>query len=150
MATLTTHVLDSLRGTHAAGLGVTLHRIDASGARAEIFCAVTDAGGRLRKTVPFPAAAGPATFELAFQAADYFARAAAGNDSGSATGGDTVPGAAAEGGAMGNAAGDAVPVAAAGITEAVVRFVLADADAARHIPVILAPHGCSLWCSSAA
>ncbi|MDD9883925.1 MAG: hydroxyisourate hydrolase [Gammaproteobacteria bacterium] len=145
MATLTTHVLDSLRGTHAAGLGVTLHRIEASGARAEVFRTVTDAGGRLRKTVPFPAAAGPATFELAFQAADYFARAAAG--------GDTVPAAAAEGGAMGNAAGDAVPVvpgAAAGITEAVVRFVLANARAARHIPVILAPHGCSLWCSSAA
>ncbi|MDD9855784.1 MAG: hydroxyisourate hydrolase [Gammaproteobacteria bacterium] len=134
MATLTTHVLDSLRGTHAAGLGVTLHRIEASGARAEVFRTVTDAGGRLCKTVPFPAAAGPATFELAFHAADYFARAAAGNDSGNAAG-DAVP---------------AVPAAAAGITEAVVRFVLADADAARHIPVILAPHGCSLWCSSAA
>jgi len=142
VATLTTHVLDSLRGTHAAGLGVTLHRIEASGARAEVFRTVTDAGGRLCKTVPFPAAAGPATFELAFQAAEYFARAAAG--------GDTVPGAAADDGAMGNAAGDAVPGAAAGITEVVVRFVLADARAARHIPVILAPHGCSLWCSSAA
>ena len=135
MATLTTHVRDSLRGTHAAGLGVTLHRIEASGARAEVFRTVTDAGGRLRKTVPFPAAPGPATFELAFQAAEYFARAAAGDD-------DSV-----------NAAGDAVPAvagAAAAITEAVVRFVLADARAARHIPVILAPHGCSLWCSSAA
>lgn len=118
MATLTSHVLDSLRGTHAAGLGVTVHRIEPSGARAELFTAVTDAGGRLRASVPVTAAHAGMTFEMAFHAADYFARS---------------PGVDAAG----------------GIAEAVVRFRLAGPDAARHIPVILSPHGYSLWCSSA-
>lgn len=119
MATLTTHVLDSLRGTHAAGLGVTVYRIEPSGARTELFTSVTDTGGRLRLSVPVTAAHAGLTFEMAFHAADYFAR---------------QPGAAD---------------AAGGITEAVVRFRLAGPDAARHIPVMLSPHGYSLWCSGA-
>lgn len=119
MATLTTHVLDSLRGTHAAGLGVTLRRIEPSGARTELFSAVTDAGGRLRETVPVTAAHAGMTFEMAFHAAEYFARQPGGAD------------------------------AAGGLDEAVVRFRLAGPDAARHIPVMLSPHSYSLWCSSA-
>lgn len=120
MATLTTHVLDSLRGTHAAGLGVTVYRIEPSGARVELFSAVTDAGGRLRETVPVTAAHAGMIFEMAFHAADYFARQPGGADA-----------------------------AGGGLAEAVVRFRFAGPDAARHIPVMLSPHGYSLWCSSA-
>jgi len=117
VATLTTHVLDSLRGRHAAGLGVTAHRIEASGARSELFSAATDDGGRLRKTVQMKAADAGTLVEMTFHAADYFAR---------------QPGCAD---------------AAGGVTDATVRFRLPDPDGACHIPVMLSPHGYSLWCS---
>ncbi|MDD9857562.1 MAG: hydroxyisourate hydrolase [Gammaproteobacteria bacterium] len=122
MATLTTHVLDSLSGTHAAGLGVTLYRIEPAGGRTALFNAVTDAGGRLHKTVEVNAAHTGATCELVFQTADYFARQSA------------LPG---------------VVTAHPGILrEAALRFVMPDPDGAYHIPMMLAPSSVSVWCSS--
>ena len=47
MATLSTHTLNSVDGTHAGGISVTLTRIDADGRRTELFRQATDEGGRL-------------------------------------------------------------------------------------------------------
>jgi len=121
VATLTTHVLDSTSGTHAAGLGVTLYRIEPAGGRTVLFEAVTDAGGRLHQSVEMDAAHAGATCELVFQTADYFARQ------------PPPPG------------GVAAPPGI--LRQAAVRFVMPDPRGAYHIPMMLAPSGVSVWCS---
>ncbi|QLY32203.1 hydroxyisourate hydrolase [Nocardia huaxiensis] len=66
MSTLSTHVLDAVRGTPAAGIGVTL--LDAGGT--ESASGTTDADGRI-------AALGgeltPGTYRLRFDTGPYFA-----------------------------------------------------------------------------
>ena len=122
MATLTTHILDSVNGTHAAGVGVALYRVDSSGERTTLFNAATDSGGRLRQVIEMGAAPDAAdagvTCELVFQVADYFARQPA----------------------MGVGAGI--------LREAVFRFSLPDPDGAYHIPMMMAPNSYSVWCSN--
>jgi 5-hydroxyisourate hydrolase len=51
MATVSSHTLSSVDGTHAGGIGVALHRLDPSGARVTLFETATDEGGRLSETV---------------------------------------------------------------------------------------------------
>ena len=46
---LSTHVLDTMRGTPAAGLEVTLHRREPDGDWTEIAQAVTDSEGRVSR-----------------------------------------------------------------------------------------------------
>ena len=73
MATVSTHILDSQSGAHAAGVGVALYRIEPNGARTLLFDAATDAGGRLRQTLPADGCEAGMRCELVFQSADYFA-----------------------------------------------------------------------------
>ena len=123
MATLTTHVLDSVNGTHAAGVGITLYRIFPSGERTELFNAATDVDGRLRETVTLQAADAGITCELVFQIADYFARQAAHN----------------------------TPLPHESILrEAAFRFCLPDPDGTYHLPMMMAPNSCSVWCANSA
>ena len=51
MATLTTHTLNSVDGTHADGIPVSLFRLEADGSRTELFKSATDDGGRLSQEV---------------------------------------------------------------------------------------------------
>ena len=51
MATVTTHTLNSVHGTHAGGIAVSLLRISHDGKRDVVFESETDAGGRLSKIV---------------------------------------------------------------------------------------------------
>ena len=121
MATLTTHVLDSVNGTHAAGVGITLYRIAPSGERTALFNAATDAEGRLRETVVLDAADTGIICELVFQVADYFARQAAHNT--------LLP-------------DESI------LREAAFRFCLPDPDGAYHLPMMMAPNSCSVWCAN--
>ncbi len=120
MATVTTHLLNSVTGDHAAGVRADLYRIDAAGTRTALFSAVTDAGGRLRATVtPDMAHADTETAcELVLHIAEYFARQPV------QPGGMRI------------------------LREAVVRFVMPDPEGAYHIPMMLAPNSYSLWCSN--
>ena len=45
---ISTHVLDTMRGTPAAGLAVVLHRREPDGDWREVAQAVTDSDGRVR------------------------------------------------------------------------------------------------------
>ncbi|GAB4589482.1 hydroxyisourate hydrolase [Nocardia sp. IFM 10818] len=66
MSSLSTHVLDAVRGTPAAGISVTL--FEASGA--ELTTGVTDADGRIAALAgDLPAG----TYRLSFGTGDYFA-----------------------------------------------------------------------------
>ncbi len=69
---LSTHVLDTMRGTPAAGLEVTLSRRKADGDWSEIAQAVTDADGRVRNFSEQTLDAGD--YSLCFATQQYFER----------------------------------------------------------------------------
>ncbi|MFC9896784.1 hydroxyisourate hydrolase [Nocardia sp. NPDC127579] len=65
MSTLSTHVLDAVRGVPAAGIAVALY----DGAE-QLAAAVTDTDGRIGALGP---ALGPGTYRLVFDTGGYFA-----------------------------------------------------------------------------
>lgn len=70
--TLSTHVLDTTAGVPAAGVGVTLYRLD-DGARSELAASETNADGRIAS--PFGGELDDGWYELVFEVGDYYARA---------------------------------------------------------------------------
>lgn len=70
MGRLTTHVLDTARGRPAAGLGVTLFRLD--GGRREVARAVTNADGRCDRPLLEGSAFEAGEYELVFAAGPWF------------------------------------------------------------------------------
>ncbi|MFN0163903.1 MAG: hydroxyisourate hydrolase [Burkholderiales bacterium] len=118
MATLTTHTLNSVDGTHAGSVGVSLYRVAPDGSRQVIFEAETDAGGRLSQRIAEDQVDPTAAYELVFQTGAYFA---ARNLS--------LPGLRLQ-------------------KEAVIRFCMPDPAAAYHMPLVMAPNGYSVWLSS--
>ncbi|MBP6853257.1 MAG: hydroxyisourate hydrolase [Rhodoferax sp.] len=118
MATLSTHTLNSVDGTHAGHVGVSLVRIAPDGARVEVFSKSTDAGGRLSERIDAAQIDAAADYEMVFQTGAYFA-----------TRGLVLPGLRLQ-------------------KEVVVRFCIPDPDAAYHMPLVMAPNGYSVWLSS--
>jgi len=118
MATVSSHTLNSVDGTHAGGIAVTLSRIAPGGARSEVFSVQTDDGGRLSQEVILGAEDSEAHYELVFQSGDYFAA-------------QDFP-----------AGGLQI------LREVVIRFTMPDAQARYHIPLMLAPNSYSVWWSS--
>ena len=70
MGRLTTHVLDTARGTPAEGLRIELFRLDGAG-RTPIAEAVTNADGRTDAPILPEADFAPGIYELVFFAGDY-------------------------------------------------------------------------------
>ena len=75
MGRITTHVLDTAAGRPAAGLKITLTRLD--GAPKVISEAVTNADGRCDKPLLEGAAFAAGEYELTFHVGDYFRRVGA-------------------------------------------------------------------------
>ena len=72
VSAITTHVLDTARGTPAAGVPVRLERVSGPGAGPEeIGRASTDADGRVHDLGPERLR--PGTYRLVFGTAEYFA-----------------------------------------------------------------------------
>ncbi|HKW72056.1 MAG TPA: hydroxyisourate hydrolase [Candidatus Dormibacteraeota bacterium] len=69
---ISTHVLDTMRGTPAAGLGVALHRREPDGDWKELGTAETDADGRVQQM--FAEELEPAEYRLEFDTRPYFER----------------------------------------------------------------------------
>ena len=67
---LTTHVLDTGRGCPAAGLKITLYRLDGA-ARVPVAEAVTNADGRCDAPILPAGRFAPGVYELVFAAGDY-------------------------------------------------------------------------------
>lgn len=118
MATLSTHTLNSVDGTHAGHVGITLSRISPDGVRTLVFSKATDAGGRLSEQVDIAIADASVQYELVFQTGAYFA-------------GQGLP-----------AKGMRI------MEEVVLRFHMPDPDAAYHMPLMIAPNSYSAWWSS--
>lgn len=117
MATLTSHTLNAVDGTHAAGVAVALYRVLPSEKRLEVFSTVTDEGGRIAETVDTAIAGPDAVFELVFATGAYFDEM-------------RLP-----------------PAGLKPVRQVVIRLEMPDPDARYHIPVILAPNGYSVWWS---
>ncbi len=118
MATLTTHTLNSVDGTHAGQVGVSLFRVTPDGSRLPVFEAATDAGGRLNQHIAPADVDSTADYELVFQTGAYFA-----------TRGLPLTGLRIQ-------------------KEVVIRFCMPDPEAAYHMPLVMAPNGYSVWLSS--
>ena len=69
---ISTHVLDTMRGTPAAGLEVTLSRREADGDWTDVAHSVTDADGRVREISEDDLEAGD--YRLVFATQRYFER----------------------------------------------------------------------------
>jgi len=118
MAIISSHTLNSVDGTHAGGIDVTLFRFDPSGARSAIFKTKTDDGGRLSETIAVSEVEKASRYELVFQTGAYFSA-------------QRIP-----------VAGMQI------MPEIVIRFAIPDPDARYHIPLMLAPNSYSVWWSS--
>lgn len=70
MGRLSTHVLDTARGKPAAGVRITLYRLDGA-ARQVVAETVTNADGRSDRPLLADAALTAGVYELEFQAGDY-------------------------------------------------------------------------------
>ncbi len=117
MATLSSHTLNSVDGTHAGGIPLSLSRIEADGRRTELLRGATDEGGRFSDEVDLAGADREAEYELVLETGGYFqARGQAGPET-------QICG------------------------SVVVRFVMPDPDARYHIPMMLAPNSHSVWTS---
>lgn len=118
MAIVSSHTLNSVDGTHAGGIAVTLTRISADGSRTDLFNSATDDGGRFSEELDASLIETDATYEMVLATGPYFdARSL------SVSGGKFL-------------------------REVVVRFEMPDATARYHIPFMLAPHSYSVWFSS--
>lgn len=117
MALLSTHTLNSVDGSHAGGIALSLARIEPDGRRTEVMNGSTDDGGRFSEEITLTEADTKATFELVLQTGAYF-------DEKGAT---------------------AMPMQIC--PETVIRFRMPDPEARYHIPMMLAPNSHSVWWS---
>ena len=76
--TISTHVLDTERGVPAAGVHVTLYRLDVAAAPLRMTQALTDADGRIRDLLERPLTAGEyrLEFDVAHEDGSFFTRIA--------------------------------------------------------------------------
>lgn len=77
--TISTHILDTERGVPAAGVRVTLYRLDVGQAPIRMTQALTDADGRVHDLLERPLAAGSYRIEIGLADADdasFFTRVA--------------------------------------------------------------------------
>lgn len=75
MSTISTHVLDTALGKPAAGVPVTLERIDSSGSAMQLGKGTTDADGRLRNLLSPGHPLEPGNYRLHFDTGAYLTRA---------------------------------------------------------------------------
>jgi len=119
MATISSHVLDSVIGNHASHIRVECYRCSADGQSTRMFDVVASDEGRIAETVDVAAdKAGQETqYELVFHLADYYRKMQLPDD------GYQV------------------------LQTVVVRISLPVADDKYHLPIMMSPHSYSVWWS---
>jgi 5-hydroxyisourate hydrolase len=75
VSTISTHVLDTSLGRPAAGVPVSLERVDSAGVATQLGIGTTDSDGRLRTLLPADRSLEPGDYRLRFDTAAYLARA---------------------------------------------------------------------------
>jgi hydroxyisourate hydrolase len=115
MSGISTHMLDTARGRPAAGVPVTLSRLDASGAATLLASTMTNADGRTDQPLLGGGDVTVGRYELVFKVGAYFA--------------DLLPG------------GGALPF----LDEIPLRFAVADPQAHYHVPLLASPWSFSTY-----
>ena len=72
MATLSSHLLNSVDGTHASGVKVIIHQINSSGDKVIFFETETDDGGRILKDFELSNDDCNCDYEMIYKTSDYF------------------------------------------------------------------------------
>ena len=72
MATLSSHLLNSVNGTHASGVKVIINQINSSGEKEIFFQSETDNGGRILKDFELSNDDCNCDYEMIYKTADYF------------------------------------------------------------------------------
>jgi 5-hydroxyisourate hydrolase len=72
MATISSHVLNSVDGTHAGGVRVDCSRLADDGSAHQVFTVVSTEGGRISADIAVNAAHIGSVYELEFHLGDYF------------------------------------------------------------------------------
>ena len=72
MATLSSHLLNSVDGTHACGVRVIINQINSSGEKVIFFESETDNGGRILKDFDLSKDDCNCDYEMVCKTADYF------------------------------------------------------------------------------
>ena len=72
MATLSSHLLNSVDGTHACGVKVIINQINSSGEKVIFFESETDNGGRILKEFNLSKDDCNCDYEMVCKTADYF------------------------------------------------------------------------------
>ena len=72
MATLSSHLLNSVNGTHASGVKVIINQINSSGEKVIFFESETDNGGRILKDFDLSINDCNCDYEMVCKTADYF------------------------------------------------------------------------------
>ena len=117
MAIISTHTLNSVDGTHAAGIPVAIFCVSETDVRTTLLTGQTDAGGRFVQDLPAEDVDTNATHEMVLKIGSYFENQGLGDPDGRA------------------------------LDEVVVRFQMPDPDGRYHIPFMLAPNSYSVWSS---
>ena len=74
MATLSSHLLNSVDGTHACGVKVIINQINSSGEKVIFFESETDNGGRILKDFDLSKDDCNCDYEMVCKTADYFSK----------------------------------------------------------------------------
>ena len=72
MATLSSHLLNSVNGTHASGVSVVINQINPSGDKKIFFETKTDESGRILKDFELTSEDCACEYEMVCKTADYF------------------------------------------------------------------------------
>lgn len=115
MAGLTTHVLDTMHGSPAAGVAVRLFRLDAGDAHAPLAATCTNADGRTDRPLLDAAALAAGRYRLEFDVAAYY---------------------------RGRGVALADPPF---LDSVAIEFGIADAMAHYHVPLLVSPYGYSTY-----
>ena len=117
MATVSSHILDSVSGASAVGIRVALYRIGDAAEKLVVFDVTSDAEGRVVESVEVDESNSQCEYELVFHSVEYFATQSLPQQNSSVM--QTV----------------------------VIRFSMPDADKRYHLPIMLSPHSYSVWSS---
>ncbi len=118
MAIISSHVLDSVIGTHASGIRIECFRLAGETNKEKLFDVIANEEGRIAVPVEIDDADDSARYELVFHSAAYF---------------DAQP---------------ATPKARQIMDVVVVRIAIPEPDGKVHIPVVLSPHSYTIWWSA--
>ena len=118
MATISSHVLDSVIGTHASGIRIECFRLMGDASKEKLFDVIANEEGRIAESVEIDAANSDTQYELVFHSAAYF---------------DSQP---------------AIPKVRQIMDVVVVRITIPEPTGRVHIPVVLSPHSYTIWWSA--